>query len=546
MWQIILPSSLLKFTVTIFILKKVFPILINYYQWWTHPIWSDPKIGGPEKNRFSSSFWMGRFVTLAKEPFIQPQLRWFKEASESGCNPNIIHYCFLLGRHTLMLRDAHIINQVLSARGNEFPKRQPVLKNILGKSLLGSDGGEDWKRHRRIVQPCFQMQNLKESLSQAVPPVVKNLMECWKRAGDASEIDISVHLSHCTLDILGITAFAHDFKAMNSIQKWSREVNGDTDEKILIDPVSDPLMKSLSSMFNSLFRTIGLGFFGLSRFDVTANKCIEALNIAADDIIDNARKRTATVESDVPQSENKETLKKSPKSLLETLIEAMDGETNKRKRLDQEELRDELKTFLVAGHETTSTWCTWCCFALCQHPSIQQKVYDDINKHVSSNNQTDPIPLENIEKMSYFNAFLNEVLRFHPPVGIFFRENDKDYTFNGTTIPANTRVAITPYFLHRNPTYWNTHDPEEFYPERWLGDEFPATTTQAFIPFSSGPRTCIGHMFATLEAKMIMVELIRSFQFRLSPSQRDTEFTLTQGATTKPYPNVMVCVRPRI
>ena len=66
MWQIILPSSLLKFTITVFILKRVLPILINYYKWWTHPLWSDPKIGGPEKNRFSSSFLMGRFVTLAK------------------------------------------------------------------------------------------------------------------------------------------------------------------------------------------------------------------------------------------------------------------------------------------------------------------------------------------------------------------------------------------------------------------------------------------------------------------------------------------------
>jgi len=527
-------------------------MLINYYQWWTHPIWSDPKIGGPERKQFSSSFWTGRFFTLAKEPFIQPHLRWFKEASESGYNPDIIHYCFLLGRHTLMLRDAHIINQVLSARGNEFPKRQPVVKYILGTGLVALEGGEDWKRHRRIVQPCFQIQNLKESLSQAVPPVVKSLIECWKRAGDTSEIDISVHLSHCTLDILGITAFAHEFKAMDSIQKWSREVNersdnhDDAEEKMVIDPVSDPLMKALSSLFNSLFRSVALSFFGLSRFDVTANRCIAALNTAADDIIDKARKRTATGESDVSQSENKEALKKNPNSLLETMIDAMDGETNKRKRLNQEELRDELKTFLIAGHETTSTWCTWCCFVLCRYPSIQQKVYDDIMKHSSSTNQTDPIPLETIDKMSYFNAFLNEVLRFHPPVGMFFRENDKDHTFNGITIPTNTRIAITPCLLHRNPTYWNTHDPEEFYPERWLGEEFPATTTHAFIPFSSGPRNCIGHMFAKFEAKMIMVELIRCFQFYLSPSQRDTEFTLKQGATTKPNPHVMVCVRPRV
>ena len=114
---------------------------------------------------------------------------------------------------------------------------------------------------------------------------------------------------------------------------------------------------------------------------------------------------------------------------------------------------------------------------------------------------------------------------------------------NGFKIPVGTRITIPIHLIHRHPDYWT--NPDEFQPERWLKDQFPASHKNAFLPFGVGPRNCIGENFATFEAKLIMGPLIRSFMFNFAPSLRSAEFTLSAFVTTKPKPDVKICVRSR-
>ena len=219
---------------------------------------------------------------------------------------------------------------------------------MLHKGLLTLELNDDWARHKRIIQPCFQLSLLKENLGCIVPGLVQNLMECWRIAGSNAEIDIVVHMSHLTLDIIGLTDFGHEFKAMNSICSWSHQVKstnragrenatgvankneGRTNEKTTvtstIDPVSDTLMISIALILRNILRSIILMTLGLSFLDTTYNRGNAAISNAVDKIIDNARTSStpkSISSTSLGQGEKLNTKKKEKigsKSLLEILL----------------------------------------------------------------------------------------------------------------------------------------------------------------------------------------------------------------------------------
>ena len=149
------------------------------------------------------------------------------------------------------------------------------------------------------------------------------------------------------------------------------------------------------------------------------------------------------------------------RSLLEQMLRATKTEKSantvpSRNQLSEQELCEEIASFVVAGHETTSTWCMWALYALALDPELQEKVYDDICQHVASDDTSEPIRLDDVTNMDYFQALLKEVLRVYTPVGMLFR-----YT-KGHTIPPDTRLCIPIHLLHRHPDYWDR--PNEFNP----------------------------------------------------------------------------------
>lgn len=159
------------------------------------------------------------------------------------------------------------------------------------------------------------------------------------------------------------------------------------------------------------------------------------------------------------------------------------------------------------------------------------------------------IGMEQVEKMEYLNAFLNEVLRLFPPAGMMLRLNRYEETFAGYKIPPKTMIMIPVHLLHRHPLYWD--DPDTFSPERFLdpdrrnsGSGF-GNRNFTFLPFSGGARNCIGYRFATMEAQMIVATIIRSLRVEIAPSQRDVDFTFTAIVIMKAKPSVKIVVKKR-
>mmetsp|Transcript_27101 Transcript_27101/g.46068 ORF Transcript_27101/g.46068 Transcript_27101/m.46068 type:complete len:518 (+) Transcript_27101:67-1620(+) len=495
-------------------------ICVIYIKWRLSPLQNLP---GP-RGKF---FLIGDFLDIYFGPFFSVHQKWWKESNYAP----LMSYTSLFGRWVVLPCDPDLVKHILTAPSAQEPvryyKQFDFFKDMLGDGLISLEG-KNWSRHRRILQPCFQTGLVKDALKEALPSKVDSIIESWKKS-EGRVIDVYAHMSAITLDILGVVSFAHEFNALDTITEWANDSGADK-----IDEIQDPMMKSLSQVFKPklvwiIMSMLKMGW--LRRFDSKRNITKQLMDEAAEDIIKAAE-------------ENKSEMKKQ--SLIHIMLNAMSkDESQERNALSMQELKDELKLFIVAGHETTSTLCYWAFYALAKYPDVQEKVLQDIEKHAVSDEQID---LEAVEKMEYFLAFINECLRLTSPAGMLFRYNSRTENWNGAIIPAHTRIVIPIFLLHRHPKYWT--DPYKFMPERWLNIDNGSGETKkrhpfTFLPFSGGGRNCIGERFARIEAQLILVNLIRRFQIKLAPSMQNTELEYRSSLTMKSKPRVQIVVKSR-
>ena len=180
------------------------------------------KIPGPIKETTFRNWLLGVFLQIEREDFMEPHKRWWKEA---GVDTQLLHWSGLFGKQFVMVLDADGIKKILTAPSHEadpaYPKGFKYLARVIGKGLVTLEG-QDWHRHRRIIQPAFSINFIKAQLNETVPDLVDSLIKCWK-SNPSSDIDISSHMGAITLDIIGKVAFSHEFNAMKSIEQWSQD-----------------------------------------------------------------------------------------------------------------------------------------------------------------------------------------------------------------------------------------------------------------------------------------------------------------------------------
>jgi cytochrome P450 len=198
--------------------------------------------------------------------------------------------------------------------------------------------------------------------------------------------------------------------------------------------------------------------------------------------------------------------------LLDMLLETRYEDTGE--AMSTQQLIDEIKILFIAGHETTANALTFMLHLLGNHPEIQQKVLDEIIQIESETNDI----VEQLQKFTYTNAAINEAMRLYPPAWITDRENIDDDEFLGYKIKDKTLIGVSFYALHRNPKYWE--NPEEFNPERFLGDQ-KKKSYQYFYPFGAGPRMCIGLGFAMYEMCLTLSYLVKNY--KITAPNKDIE-----------------------
>ena len=538
--------------ILLFAVYRSVQLLKTYFKWRTLQA-----IPGPD-----CSFWMGQFTAIRKEPFMAPHKLWLQQLPP---DTPLMRYNSLLGRNMVMILDPTILRDILTAPASKndcrFYKPMFFFPSIIGKGLVTLEG-EEWVKHRRLIQPAFGVSFLKQALDASVAPKTETFCALWNTAGPHQEIDVATHLAALTLDIIGDVGFSHDCQGLKDMEGWAAAVasqGGDSPITVASPELSDPLITSMTALLKPDLLRVFTYLTGLGWLDPLINpktrRVRAALNDSVEKIIVNARHLDNSNNSGMDNTSPK----KRRRSLLQVLMQPKDGEplqsTSKTSKttptaLTDGELRDELKTFLLAGHETTSTWCYWAMFAMAKYPDVQEKLYQDVMKLAP---KTGNISLEQVENMDYLNAFLQECLRLYPPVGMMVRMNRYEERFAGYKVPAGTNLVIPVHLLHRHPKYWGP-DADVFQPERWLVDKNGIggvsgggidTKGFTFLPFSTGGHNCIGYKFATMEAKLILAHMVRALRVEIAPSQRDVKHTFTTLITMKTKPGLKVVVKQR-
>ena len=196
--------------------------------------------------------------------------------------------------------------------------------------------------------------------------------------------------------------------------------------------------------------------------------------------------------------------------LLSMLLAARDADTGE--GMSEAQVRDEVMTLLLAGHETTADALSWTFHLLAQHEDIQQRLHREIDEVLGSR----PPRYADLPALSYARQVLQEAMRLYPPAWLIERQVIADDEVGGFRIPAGSMVAISPYTLHRNPALWP--DSERFDPDRFRPEATAERSRFAYLPFGAGPRVCIGAGLAMLDAHVILVMVAQRFRLATDPA----------------------------
>ena len=181
--------------------------------------------------------------------------------------------------------------------------------------------------------------------------------------------------------------------------------------------------------------------------------------------------------------------------------------------MDDKQLRDEVMTLLVAGHETSANVLAWTWYLLAQHPDIQERLHAELDQVLAGRALT----VEDLPQLHYTRMVLQEAMRLYPPGWLFMRRAIQDDEIGGYHIPANSSILWSPYVSHRHPDFWEK--PEQFYPEHF-SEEGAKRPHHAYMPFGSGPRMCLGNGFAMTEMQWILVTCAQQYRVSLAPGHR--------------------------
>jgi cytochrome P450 len=219
--------------------------------------------------------------------------------------------------------------------------------------------------------------------------------------------------------------------------------------------------------------------------------------------------------------------------LLGMFMSTTDADTGE--RMDDVQLRDEVMTILLAGHETTANALSWTFWLLGRAPHVERKLREELDTVLGGREPS----LADVPKLKYTLAVLNESLRLYPPVWAIARRAEADDVIGGAHIPKGSLVFMSPWVIHRNAQVWT--DPEAFDPERFLSDTRPKGRC-AFMPFSSGPRKCIGDQFALLEGQLVLATLLQRVHL---PLQGGRQVVPEPAVTLRPGGGVWVTAKAR-
>ena len=382
----------------------------------------------------------------------------------------------LLWRRTFIINEPSGIRHVLLDNAQNYTKSEigrRILEPGLGRGLLTSEG-ETWRRHRRIMAPSFDPRSI-VGYASLMTEVTERLLTQWDALPERSEIDAAAAMMHTTLHIISRAMFSSDS-----------------------DEIVDVVERGVGQ-YQALVRP---SLLDLLHFPIWFTKLVLPQRTKGIfDEFDRSVDRLLTSRGRTPDAE--------PKDLLARLIAARDTESGG--GMTAREVRDQVVTIFMAGHETTAQALAWTWYLLSQHPAAEAKLHDELAAVLGGRTPRH----EDLAELRYARMVIDESMRLSPPAHTLGREAIAADEVIGHRIPAGATVLIVPWILHRKPSLWE--NPDRFEPERFSPERSAAHPRYAYIPFGAGPRICIGAAFAIEEALLILATVAQRYRLHLRP-----------------------------
>ncbi|XP_064199080.1 cytochrome P450 4B1-like [Anguilla rostrata] len=362
----------------------------------------------------------------------------------------------------------------------------------LGDGLLVSQG-KKWFRHRRLLTPGFHYDVLKPYV-KIMADSTKIMLDKWEAYANKDEsFELFEHVSLMTLDSIMKCAFSCETNC---------QIESGTNSYI-------QAVYELNDLINLRFRTYPYHsetIFNLSPHGYRFRKASRIAHQHTEEVV-RKRKEALKNEKELGRIQKKRNL-----DFLDILLCARDEQ---QQGLSDEEIRDEVQTFMFAGHDTTASGISWILYCLACNPEHQQRAREEVLQVLEGK---DTMDWEDLSKIPYTTMCIKECLRLYPPVPWLSRKLTKPMTFfDGRSIPEGSLVGASVYGIHRNSTVWE--NPEVFDPLRFLPENCARRSPHAFVPFSAGPRNCIGQKFAMNEMKVATALILRRFQLAKDPER---------------------------
>lgn len=398
----------------------------------------------------------------------------------------------------VVVSDPKLIERVLVEDAASYRKHYGtrILKRIIGEGLLTSEG-DFWLRQRRLAQPAFHRKRI-EGYGAVMVEFTDRMLSTWR---DGESRDMYTALSALTLEIVAKTLFDAD------VRDRVNEVGG-----------------ALETILMTFERWLANGVRLPEWVPTPRNRRFTHAAGVLDDLVSGIL--TARLASSEDRGD-----------LLSMLMSVKDEETGA--GMSPKQLRDEVMTLVLAGHETTANTLVWTLHLLSENPDVERKLVGELASVLGEGASARLPTLDDVARLPYAGRVVKESMRLYPAAWGMGREATRDADVGPWRVSRGTTLLLLQWMAHRDPTYFP--DPTRFLPERWENDFAKSLPRFAYFPFGGGPRQCIGNTFAILESTLVLATLVSRFRFEAAYRRIEP----VAAATLRPKGTVPMRVRRR-
>jgi cytochrome P450 len=414
-------------------------------------------------------------------------------------NGNIVYLTApVAAGETYVIYDAEYVKHVLLDNHRKYQKGNfiKVLSPLFGNGLVSSEG-DFWKKQRRLIQPAFHKQSMAH-MATSMMECIDSMVGSWeKKYSNGDAVDLTIEMNRLALVVVAKSLFKAD------IEKDIPMINGN------LNYILPRYMKRLFNplMYSPLLPTLG-NWKEKQNVNEIAAVVMEMIKAKRD--------------LSIPRQDD----------ILDMLLDVKDEDTAE--KMSDEQIRDELITIMIAGHETTAHAMSYMFYLLTQNPEEEKKVRKEIAA------MEDQFTFQDLMKAPYIRQVVMETLRLYPPAFIIQRQALEDDEIGGYHVPKGMNVLFPIYVIHRMEEYWD--NPNEFHPDRFHADALKNNNKYTYFPFGGGPRLCIGDQFAQFEMMMTLIKVFKKFEFK---NETNYKVEPAPAMALKPKENVRLSIYRR-